>query len=298
MKTNKEMIAEVTEQVIAHNKKQKARRKTAAAVLAVMTVFVCLAVAAGAAGRWAVFSPEWRDNLIDRAQNAGTADGVEDFKARRAQSDDILAKDENYFILPDRKNEVFINVTQTGGDYIFTLESIVPAEQLRNRLVSGSLARGDMEFEWQVNDEYYAIIRVSRTDGIAMTDGVDPWFHVHRYIEGYNPFFTNMCLEGDGAFTVQDGNSRLYAVRVTQLVIFADRTLVLAPTDIDNGYDPMNDLYASEDTPIVLKDTAPETTVLLTFDLPDRFADKKAQKEFLKDREGIISNFWEYEAAD
>ena len=62
MKTNKEMIADVTEQVIAHNKKQRARRKTAAAVLAVMTVFVCLAVAAGAAGRWAVSAHNIKQN--------------------------------------------------------------------------------------------------------------------------------------------------------------------------------------------------------------------------------------------
>lgn len=298
MKTNKEMIADVTEQVLAHNKKQRARRKTAAAVLAVMTVFACLAVAAGAsgiAGRWAVLSPEWRDNLIDRAQNAGTADGVEDFKTRRAQSDDILAKDENYFILPDRENEVFINVTQTGGDYIFILESVVPAEQLRNRLVSGSLASGDMVFEWQVSVEYYALVRVSRVDGTAMSDEEDPFFHFHRYIEGYNPFMVNMCLEGDGAFTVHDGDTKLYVVNVTKLVAFADRTLVLAPTDIDGTYDAQTYLYAAKDEPIVLKDTAPDNVVLLKFDLPDSMVDKQVQKELLKDHEEMFNNFRGYE---
>lgn len=295
MKTNKEMIADVTEQVIAHNKKQRARRKTAAAVLAVMTVFVCLAVAAGAAGRWAVFSPEWREELINSAQNAGTADGVEEFKAKRAASDDILAQDDNYLILPDRDNEVPVNVTQTGKDYTFTLESIMPVEELRNRLVSGSLAHGDMKFEWQVSNEYYALVRVSRVDGTAMSDEEDPFFHFHRYIEGYNPFMVNMCLAGDGAFTVHDGDTKLYVVNVTKLVAFADRTLVLAPTDIDGTYDAQTYLYAAKDEPIVLKDTAPDNVVLLKFDLPDSMVDKQVQKELLKDHEEMFNNFRGYE---
>lgn len=296
MKTNKEMIEEVTDRVMQHDRKVKSKRKVTVSLFAVLTVFICLAVAAGASGianRWAVFSPEWRDNLIDRAQNAGTADGVENFKERRAQSDDILAKDENYFILPDRENEVFINVTQTGGDYIFTLESIIPAEQLRNRLVSGSLARGDMVFEWQVNVEYYALVRISRTDGQPMRDeeGGDPFFHFHRYIEGYSPFAVNMCLEGDGAFTVMDGDTMIYAVNVTQLVAFADRTLVLCPVDIDGDYDCTEHLYAAKDEPITRKDTAPATAVLLTFDLPDSMADKNAQQELLNGREEMFNNF-------
>ena len=295
MKTNKEMIADVTEQVIAHNKKQRARRKTAAAILAVMTVFVCLAVAAGAAGRWAVFSPEWREELINSAQNAGTADGVEEFKTKRAASDDILAQDDNYLLLPDRENEVPVNVTQTGKDYTFTLESIMPVEELRNRLVSGSLAHGDMKFEWQVSNEYYALVRVSRVDGTAMSYEEDPFFHFHRYIEGYNPFMVNMCLEGDGAFSVLDGDSILHVVNVTKLVAFADRTLVLAPTEINGTYDAQTYLYAAKDEPIVLKDTAPDNVVLLKFDLPDSMVDKQVQKELLKDHEEMFNNFRGYE---
>ena len=89
MKSNEEMIFEVTKQIEISRKKQKTRKK-AVTVFAVLTVFVCLAVAAGAAAKYAVFSPEWREQLIDSAQNATEAIGVDEFKTLLAASEDKL----------------------------------------------------------------------------------------------------------------------------------------------------------------------------------------------------------------
>ena len=293
MKTNEEMIFEVTKQIENSRKKQKTRKKLIT-VCAVLTVFVCLAVAAGAAAKYAVFSPEWREQLFDSAQNATEAVGVDEFKALLAASEDKFSKDTEYQVLMDYENEIEIGVTQTGGDYSFTLHSIVPGKWLRNKVVSGSLADVEnLKFEWQVTDAYFAIFETVRADGQPMTDE-DTWFHWHRYVAGYNPWGMNMCLEGAGEYSVYEDGKRLTAVVITDMMMFADHDFVFAPVDLDARYDSMNDLYADADGTITLQDTAPETVVLLRCRIDDRFADKTAQKEFMKDRE-YLANFNGYE---
>lgn len=293
MKSNEEMIFEVTKQIENSRKKQKTRKKLIT-VCAVLTVFVCLAVAAGAAGKFAVFSPEWRNQLFDSAQNADEAIGVDEFRALLAASEDKFSKDTEYKVLMDNENAIEIGVTQQGGDYVFTLNSIVPAKWLRNKVVSGSLADVEnLKFEWQVTDAYFAIFETVRADGQPMTDE-DTWFHWHRYVAGYNPWGMNMCLEGAGEYSVYEDGKRLTAVVITDMMMFADHDFVFAPVDLDAQFDPVNDLYADAEGTIELKDTAPETVVLLRCRIDDRFADKAAQKEFMKDRE-FLANFNGYE---
>ncbi len=293
MKSNEEMIFEVTKQIENSRKKQKTRKKIIT-VCAVLTVFVCLAVAAGAAGKFAVFSPEWREQLFDSAQNADEAIGVDEFKEQLAASDDIFSKDNEYQVLMNHEKAVAIGISQQGGDYVFTLNSIVPAKWLRNKVISGSLADVEnLKFEWQVTDAYFAIFETVRADGQPMTDE-DTWFHWHRYVAGYNPWGMNMCLEGAGEYSVYEDGKRLTAVVITDMMMFADHDFVFAPVDLDARYDTMNDLYADADGTIELKDTAPETVVLLRCKIDDKFADKAAQKEFMKDRE-FLANFNGYE---
>ena len=295
MKTNKQMIEEVTNAVQMHTAKQKSKRKTALTLVSVLTVFVCLAVAAGAAAKFAVFSPEWRNELIHNAQNAEKAIGVDEFKEKLAASDDMFAKDENYPVLMNYDKAIEIGVSQQGGDYVFTLDSIVPAQWLRNKIVSGSLADVEnLKFEWQVTDAWFAIFAISRTDGFPMHEGSDPFFHWHRYVAGYNPFMMNMCLEGAGEFSVYEDGKRWTAVVINDMMMFADRDFVFAPVDLESQYAADNTyLYADAEGTIELKDTAPETVVLLRCKIDDKFADKAAQEEFKKDR--FLENFNGYE---
>lgn len=283
MKSNEEMIFEVTKQIENSRKKQKSRKKLIT-VCAVLTAFVCLAVAAGAVAKYAVLSPEWRDQLVDSAQNATEAVGVDEFRALLAASEDKFSKDTEYKVLMDYENAIEIGVTQQGGDYVFTLDSIVPGQWLRNKVVSGSLADVEnLKFEWQVTDAYFAIFEISRADGQPMNEETDPWFHWHRYVAGYNPWGMNMCLEGAGEFSVFEDGKRWTAVVITDMMMFADHDFVFAPVDLDAQFDPVNDLYADAEGTIELKDTAPETVVLLRCRIDDRFADKTAQQEFMKD---------------
>ncbi len=294
MKSNEEMIFEVTRQVEISRQKQKTRKKLIT-VCTVISVFLCLGIAAGAAGKFAVFSPEWREQLVDSAQNATEAVGVDEFKALLAASEDKFSKDTEYQVLMDYENEIGIGVTQTGGDYSFTLHSIVPGKWLRNKIVSGSLANvEDLQFEWQVTDAYFAIIETARTDAQPMTDA-DTWFHWHRYVAGYNPWGMNMCLEGAGEYSVYEDGKRWTAVVITEMMMFADRDFVFAPADPDVPYAASDEfMYADAEGTMELKDTAPETVVLLRCKIPDTFADKAAQQEFMKDRE-YLTKFDGYE---
>ncbi len=295
MKSNKEMISIVTQEVENYRRRQKSRRKKIATVCTVLTVFVCLAVAVGAAAKYAVLSPEWREQLFDSAQNATKAIGVDEFKEKLAASDDKFSKDEVYPVLMDYENAIKIGVTQQGGDYVFTLDSIVPAQWLRNKIISGSLANvEELKFEWQVTDAYFAIFEISRADGQSMNEETDPWFHWHRYVAGYNPWGMNMCLEGAGEFSAYEDGKKWTAVVITDMMMFADHDFVFAPVDLDVQFDPTNDLYADAEGTIELKDTAPETVVLLRCKIDDKFADKAEQQKFMEGRE-YLTNFNGYE---
>ena len=210
---------------------------------------------------------------------------MDEFKEMLAASKDPLSKDAEYRVLMNYEEAVEIGVTQQGGEYVFTLDSIVPGQWLRNKIVSGSLAdAANLQFEWQVTDAWFAIVETARADGEAMTEE-DTWFHWHRYVAGYNPWGMNMCLEGEGEYSVYEDGKRLTAVVITDMMMFADHDFVFAPVDLDAQYDSANDLYADADGTIELKDTAPDTVVLLRCKIDDKFADKSAQKEFLADRE-------------
>lgn len=282
MKTNKQMTEEVLREVQLH----KIKRKTLTTVISVLAVFVCLAVAAGAAAKYAVFSPEWRNELIDSASNAEKAVGVDEFKEKLAASDDVFSKDTEYQVLMHYDKAIEIGVSQQGGDYVFTLDSIVPAQWLRNKIVSGSLADVEnLKFEWQVTDAWFAIFAISRTDGSPMSDGIDPFFHWHRYVAGYNPYMMNMCLEGAGEFSVYEDGIRWTAVVITDMMMFADHDFVFAPVDLDAPYAATNEyMYADAAGNMELRDTAPETVVLLRCKIDDSFADNAAQEEFKKGR--------------
>lgn len=281
MKTNKQMTEEVLREVQLH----KIKRKTLTTVISVLAVFVCLAVAAGAAAKYAVFSPEWRNELINSASNAEKAVGVDEFKEMLAASDDMFVKDENYQVLMNYDKAIEIGVSQQGGDYIFTLDSIVPGQWLRNKIVSGSIADpAGMQFEWQVTDAWFAIIETCRADGEDMTEE-DTWFHWHRYVAGYNPYMMNMCLEGAGEFSVYEDGIRWTAVVITDMMMFADHDFVFAPVELDASYAATNEyMYADAAGNMELRDTAPETVVLLRCKIDDSFADNAAQEEFKKDR--------------
>ncbi|MBR3955754.1 MAG: hypothetical protein IKJ63_09810 [Clostridia bacterium] len=294
MKTNEEMIFEVTKQIEHSRRKQKSRKKMMT-VIAVISVFLCLGIAVGAAAKYAVLSPEWRDQLVDNAQNATEAIGVDEFKEKLAASDDKFSKDEVYPVLMDYENAIKIGVTQQSGDYVFTLDSIVPGQWLRNKVVSGSLANvEELKFEWQVTDAYFAIFEISRADGQPINEETDPWFHWHRYVAGYNPWGMNMCLEGAGEFSVFEDGKKWTAVVITDMMMFADHDFVFAPVDLDAQFDPVNDLYADAEGTIEIKNTAPETVVLLRCKIDDKFADKAAQQEFMEGRE-YLTKFNGYE---
>lgn len=294
MKSNEEMIFEVTRQVEINRKKQKSRKKIIT-VVSVLTVFACLGIAAGAAAKYVVFSPEWRNQLTEGVQNATEAIGVDEFKEKLAASGDKFSKDPEYQVLMNYDEAIEIGVSQQGGDYVFTLDSIVPGQWLRNMIVGGSIADvANLQFEWQVTDAYFAIMEIGRTDGQPMQDETDPWFHWNRYVAGYNPWGMNMCLEGAGEFSVYEDGKRWTAVVITDMMMFADHDFVFAPVDMDAQYDSTNDLYADAEGAIELKDTAPETVVLLRCKLPDSFADKAAQQEFMEGRE-YLTNFNGYE---
>lgn len=290
MKTNKQMTDEVLREVQKH----KIKSKTLTTVISVLAVFICLAVVSGASARYKVFSPEWRDGLIDKASQTPESEDVNEFREKLALSNDRFSKDKEYQVLMDYDREINIGISQQGGEYIFNLRSIVPGQWLRNTVVSGSLADiASLEFEWKVTDAWFAIIETVRADGTDMTDE-DTFFHWLRFATGYNPFRMNMCMEGTGEFSVLEDGKRWTAVVITDMMMFADNDFIFIPSDLDAPFSLTNEyVYADKEGNFEIKESSPDTAVFLRCKIDDSFADKRAQENFKKDR--FLDSFIEYE---
>jgi len=97
-------------------------------------------------------------------------------------------------------DNVFINASETSGDYTFTLLS----------LVSGyALSDGLRYAEGLSLDRTYLVMAIERVDGLPMPSAADDdflSFYVSPYIRGYAPWMVNLhTLEGGHHETVING---------------------------------------------------------------------------------------------
>ena len=283
MKTNKEMISEVTQQVLSHTSEMRRRKKAFASIAAVLTLFICLTAFAAASGKMSLFSDEWFTAMRQNILNAGDSVDAEDFRVRLEASTDRFSSDENYHVLMNYDTAEKIDQTIEKDGLVFYFDSVVQAEQMKNVRISGSIADADAVYEWQVFDAVYAILSVTVPDG--MTDCDVSW---KEFVDGYDPFTTLMCMEGDGQYSVQEGNTTWYAVNITDLAAFAGNGLVLVSsffTGDVGSYEFANEyITADEDGVLSLTDAAPSSAVLFRFTLPKSWADKDVQKQLTEEQ--------------
>lgn len=294
MKTNDEMIAEIISSVEYHCKKSKRNKKVITTFIAVISILACLGTGVGAAiHSYPVFSRGWADQMKEKAVLASGQEAAEEFRSRMAQTDDIFSEKANethYEVIMDYDSSVPVNLTEEADGLTYNFKSITKGEFLRLAL-NGSIADPSAEFQYLIVPRYYAIIEISRTDKAALKEE-DMFGHFFmQFVSGYNPYTVNMCLQGQGGTVIYTNYTIYCALDITDQLIFADNDLYIALSDFDGGFDIYEHIYANKKGDIILKDNAPEHSVMFCFNPGKEFADKKAVKQYLKEYPIINKDF-------
>ncbi len=297
MKSNEQMIKEVTAQVAAVKQQRKKRRTRGICVLLTFVLLTAVLLpAVSAARRFGIL-----DLLRNPAEHIHTVSPPEEVAALweqiRAGDDPFSNADPYMGVLLDHENAVKYGDTYENNGLTFTFVETVNGKAILSEVIEGSLADGDMTMQDTIKEKTFAVIEVRRTDGAPLTDEDNAlFFRYHRLVSGYNPWRIATCLETE-AYLVDVSYRDEYCVHlladITDMLIFADHTLALAVTDytVTLGGDVFR---ADKEGNFAFREEALASPhALFYFDLPDTLADPAAAKEYMKSH-GVGKNFKNY----
>ncbi len=299
MKTNNEMIAEIMTEIDNSRAKRRINRKAVVIIAAAISLVFCVGTGAFATRYYyPIGSEEWVEQVKQNASNATGEEVAEEFRERMRNTDDIYSENGVKYgydeVIINYETSVPVNQVKECGNFVFNFKSITEGDVLKRVLISGSPMKGTDEYEWQVKKHHFALFEVTRTDGQKFTDENYIAFRLLRFVEGYDPFTTNMCLQGVCPEIHVITDDTLYiAVGITNMLIFAESDLYLTAIDLLGEFDIFEHIYVSKKGDIILKDNAPENSVMFRFNIDKSFADKKAVKKFVKTY-NIDNSFYTY----
>ena len=297
MKSNEQMIKEVTAQVAAVKQQQKKKRTR---IICVLLTFVLLTAvllpAVSASRRFGIL-----DLLRNPAEHIHTVSPPEEVAALweqiRASSDPFSNADPYMGVLLDHESAVKYGDTVESNGFTFAFVETVNGKAILSEVIEGSLADGDMTMQDTIEDKTFAVIEVRRTDGAPLSEEDNAlFFRFHRLVSGYNPWHICMCLETQ-AYLADLSYTDEYCVHlladITGMRIFADHTLALAITDytVTLGGDVFKaDKYGNF---AFREEALTSPHALFYFDLPDSLADPAAAAEYVNSH-GVNKSFKNY----
>ncbi len=285
MKTNKEMIENITEEIEKHNKSASVRKKALITVTTIYALLISLIVGAGASNLFKIGTPDYKKQMINSSKNAATTYETEELRQLIEQSDDIYSvasrndKGSNRKILLDYSTSTIINEAVTDDEYIYTFKSITEGKKLDNVVVSGSVFYGTAEFEWQISDSLYALFEITRVDGSKITDDNYTFFRNHNYVIGIEPLFAYMTFTNDTVYAQTDYTYYM-AIELDEMCAFAGDEFVICffdDTRIDEfneDANPRKDIYATEDGVFEIKDHFTRSHALFRFRIDEKYFDE------------------------
>ncbi len=289
MKTNNEMISEIITEINIKNTKGRKNKKNLATIIIVFSLILCIGIGAYAAkNHYPIGTKDWFEQLKQNTTYTTGKEVAEQFREKMRNTDDIFSENGVKYgydeVIMNYETSVPVNQIKECGDLVFNFKSITEGDVLRRVVVSGSPVKGTAEYEWQVQKHHFALFEVTRTDGQKFTEENYIAFRFLRFVDGYDPFTTNMCLEGiNPEIHVIKDDTVYVAAGITNMLIFAKNDLYLTAVEFNGEFNMFEHIYASKKGDIILKDNAPENTVMFRFNIDKSFADKKAVKQFVKE---------------
>lgn len=253
----------------------------------VAAALMCVLVIGVSAGEFIqTFSHEWRGRLTENIQNAAVGEGVEEFDAEYEKSTDPFAitgrqSGAGKHILLDYNQSIEYNdVVDEDEGYRFELTSITKARKKHRIMTGGRLSDGSATYEWTVSDGYYAIVEISKCDGIKLTqEEKDSRINVEWsfLLAGYSPSLTDLHFRGNSSiYSYCDDYKVYYAIEITDMMPFAGTDLALTAIEFesDGAFREINKdtLYADADGTLKLVNEDEYFGILLRFSVPEEFA--------------------------
>ena len=270
--------------------KSKRPRVRVATLIAAVLVVVLTVGTVGAANGFKIFSPEWRESIQEAAKNATYSDEVAEFDEAFAKADDYFA---NLSRDTEGADELLLNyddaydigiITEKDG-YTFKIDKIVSGQRKCNKVINGSIFDGTAEFQWCVEEEYYLITEVRRTDGKNLTEeDKNIWFDMSVVVAGFNPTRTQGSLRGGYGIGDVEEDRWCMATEVTNTMMFAgyDLGLVII-SNRDIGGIVYDEVYLDENGLPVFRDNVEGTNLVVKFNIDKKFADEKAAKDYAEE---------------
>ena len=270
--------------------KSKRPRVRVATLIAAVLVVVLTVGTVGAANGFKIFSPEWRESIQEAAKNATYSDEVAEFDEAFAKADDYFA---NLSRDTEGADELLLNyddaydigiITEKDG-YTFKIDKIVSGQRKCNKVINGSIFDGTAEFQWCVEEEYYLITEVRRTDGKNLTEeDKNIWFDMSVVVAGFNPTRTQGSLRGGYGIGDVEEDRWCMATEVTNTMMFAgyDLGLVII-SNRDIGGIVYDEVYLDENGLPVFRDNVEGTNLVVKFNIDKKFADEKAAKAYAEE---------------
>ncbi len=270
--------------------KHKRPRVRVAALIAAVLV-VCLSLTAGATNVFKIFSPEWRESIQEAASNATYSDEVAEFDEAFAKADDYFANlsrdtegaDE---LLLNYDDAYDIGITTEKNGYTFKIDKIVSGQRKSNKVINGSIFDGTAEFQWCVEEGYYLITEVTRTDGKNLTEeDKNIWFDMSVVVAGFNPCNTQGSLRGGYGIGEVEDDRWCMVTEVTNAMMFAgyDLGLMIIGNQDIGGIITYDEVYLDENGLPVFRDNIEGTNLVMRFNMDKKFADEKAAEAYAEE---------------
>ena len=268
--------------------RKRPRVRVAALIAAVLVV--CLSLTAGATNVLKIFSPEWRESIQKAANDATYSDEVAEFDEAFAKADDYFANlsrdtegaDE---LLLNYDDAYDIGITTEKDGYTFKIDKIVSGQRKCNKVINGSIFDGTAEFQWCVEEDYYLITEVTRTDGKNLTEeDKNIWFDMSVVVAGFNPTNTQGSLRGGYGIGDIEEDRWCMATEITNTMMFAgyDLGLVIIGNQ-DIGGIVYDEVYLDENGLPVFRDNIEGTNLVMKFNIDEKIADDKAAKAYAEE---------------
>ena len=284
MKSNEQMIKEVTSAVALRRQQLQKRRKKTVAVSLSVAILLLLSITAASAAR----NGSFLDLFRHPEEHIHTASPPEEVQALWEQihaSDDPFSNADPYMgVLLDHSTAVPCGDQVESSGLTFTFVEIIDGKAIVSERIAGSIAEGEMTVQDTIEEKTFAEIEVRRTDNSPLTEadrGV--LFYYHRLVSGYKPADIVMCLTAEPYLVhleYADDYCRHFLVDVTHMRMFADRTLALALTEYTIRLE--GDVFTAdkEGNFAFREGKISSPHALFYFDLPDSYADPLAVKDY------------------
>ena len=271
---------------------RKRPRVRVAALIAAVLVVVLTAGVVGATDGFKIFSPEWRESIQEAAKNATYSDEVAEFDEAFAKADDYFAnltrKTEGASdVLLDYSDSYDLDITAEKDGYTFYVDKIVKGKYKHNKCISGNPIKGTGVFQWVIENRYYLLVEVSRTDGKKWTEeDKETWFDLSVVSADFSPLDVQACLRGGYGISEREEYTGYFLMDVTEAMCFANHDLGLVIQEYPNDFGAWisyEEVYLDEDNLPAFRDHIEGTNLVIKFNVDKKFADEEKVQAYAKE---------------